>query len=83
MVSPALFPRPDIELAGSRVFDRHFVGFAGGPVGEVPALYALDNLAIRWPKLIYAARVSAENVARVTDTVVPSGPAKVSNWAPS
>jgi hypothetical protein len=31
----------------------------------------------------HAARVFAENVARVTDTVVPFGPAKVSTWAPS
>jgi hypothetical protein len=31
----------------------------------------------------HAARVFAENVARVTDTVVPSGPAKVSTWASS
>jgi hypothetical protein len=35
------------------------------------------------PALFHAARVFAENVARVTDTVVPCGPASVSSWAPS
>jgi hypothetical protein len=30
-----------------------------------------------------AARILAENVARVTDTVVPVGLAEVSTWAPS
>jgi hypothetical protein len=35
------------------------------------------------PALFHAARVFAENVARVTDTVVPCEPAKVSTWAPS
>ena len=33
--------------------------------------------------VFHAARALAENVARVIDTVVPCGPAKVSTWAPS
>src|ERR1043166_423992 len=37
----------------------------------------------RYFSFFHAAWVLAENVARVTDMVVPSGPAKVSTWAPS
>jgi hypothetical protein len=47
-------------------------------------LYALVFLPLLTGfALFHAARVLAENVARVTDTVVPCEPAKVSTWAPS
>jgi hypothetical protein len=63
--------------------DRHRVSERG-----TLRVSSLGHLALRIQlseglAAFHAARVFAENVARVTDTLVPFEPAKVSTWAPS
>jgi hypothetical protein len=90
--SRMMFSVTDPRLSGIDHFTIQFFSTSGATGteilrgGGVRPLIALilDTIAVGLAAgAAHAARVFTENVARVTDTVVPLGPAKVSTWAPS